>query len=467
MINLNNLVSPWLNVDDNIFITGIATDSRKVQPGNLFLSLQAKNISQAIEKGARAVICAEKSTLIPCYYLPDLPKYIGPILSKFYNYPSKDLNVIGITGTNGKTTVAYLLTQAYAQLNIKSYYLGTLGAGPIENIIATGMTTPPPQELQQLCLAAKNQGYHQLTMEVSSHALDQYRVDGIDFKQAIFTNLTHDHLDYHGTIAAYAAAKARLFTMPTLQEIIINADDQWAPMMTNPNCQIYRVGFGNNADVRVLNNSWSIEGMHLTISSPWGTCELTSRLLGDFNIYNILTVFTALMARGFKLDTIIPLIAGLKAPPGRMEIIAMQPLVLVDYAHTPDALEKALQTLHDFKLKTQAHKLWVVFGCGGCRDTTKRQAMGAIASRLADKVIVTSDNPRTEDPHHIMAQILSGVTNNATSIVDRKQAIHKCLSQANSNDIILIAGKGHENYQIIGTEKTHFSDQEVVRSFIQ
>jgi UDP-N-acetylmuramoyl-L-alanyl-D-glutamate--2,6-diaminopimelate ligase len=482
-IKLDELVSPWIeNVSPDLWISGIQTDSRKVKPGDLFLAIHKafevgqKYINDAIANGAVAVIYEDErlpNISIPAYHLKSLAKCVGPLTSRFFGEPSQSLNVIGITGTNGKTTIAYLLTQAYSLLGSKSYYVGTLGQGPIENIEETGMTTPDAIDLQNICFKTKQQGYQQLTMEVSSHALEQYRVDGIPFKQAIFTNLTHDHLDYHGTIEAYAKAKARLFSWDSLDTVIVNADDHWSSLMLkhiNPEINIYRIGMTNtDADVRVTHETWSLHGMELQIESPWGKIQLSSKLLGDFNVYNILTVFTSLMARGFSVEEVQSVIQKLQPPPGRMEVVATHPLVVVDYAHTPDALENALKTLRNFQIKTNAGRLWVIFGCGGDRDKTKRPVMGEIAARLSDVVIVTSDNPRTEEPSAIIEQIIQGIplATNTLNIVDRKEAILNCLVQALPNDIVLIAGKGHENYQIIGEVKNYFSDQDVVKDYFR
>lgn len=480
-MNLSELLKPWLKqIDTAIEITGLEADSRKIKPGFCFMAVHGafehgqKYIDDAIQNGAVAIIYDTEKTIqvdIPAYQFKALRLHLGEIASRFYQYPSKDLNTIGITGTNGKTTIAYLLTQAHAYLGIKTFYIGTLGAGPIGTIQETGMTTPDAIDLQKMCHDFKIQAYQQLVMEVSSHALDQYRIEGIPFKQAIFTNLTHDHLDYHGSIEEYAKAKSRLFTLPELETIIVNTDDPWHAFMlnhANPQAKIYRTGIHHFADIQVLEQNWSLNGMHLKLKTPWGEVFLHSHLLGEFNVHNILAVFTSLMAKGFALDDVVEVIAKLKAPPGRMEVVTNKPLVVVDYAHTPDALENALVTLQEFQKKTQAGALWVVFGCGGDRDPYKRPEMGKIAANLADYVVVTSDNPRTEEPLSIIKQVVKGMTrkNKLMQIEDRKLAILSSLEEAKPQDIILIAGKGHEDYQIIGQEKLHFSDQEIVRNYI-
>jgi UDP-N-acetylmuramoyl-L-alanyl-D-glutamate--2,6-diaminopimelate ligase len=308
-------------------------------------------------------------------------------------------------------------------------------------------------------------------MEVSSHALDQARVANIPFQQAIFTNLTHDHLDYHGSIENYALAKAKLFQMPTLKSIIVNMDDPWFSKMLIKvgNASVYGYGFHQSADVRVIKTQWSLKGMSLDCQTPWGDVVLQASLIGDFNVSNVLAVFTALMAQGFELQAVKTALAKLQAAPGRMQVVGHKPLVIVDYAHTPDALEKALTTLNTFKHSTKAGKLWVVFGCGGNRDPLKRPIMGKIAASLADIVVVTSDNPRNEDPVAIMNQIWGGIPETFSAklaIEDRKLAIITALQEAKQKDIILIAGKGHEDYQEIGSQRSYFSDQFVVKDFL-
>lgn len=481
-MKLAELLSPWIeNIEMDIEISGIESDSRQVMPRMLFLAAQApfdhvqRYIDEAIQKGAVAIIYDTDElpiASVPAFRLSKLCELFGPIASRFYGYPTHELNVIGVTGTNGKTTISYLLTQAYQLLGIKTFYIGTLGVGSLNDIHETGMTTPNALVLQKWCSHYRQQAYEQLVMEVSSHALDQYRVNGVPFKQAIFTNLTHDHLDYHGTIESYAKAKARLFQFEHLESMIINVDDPWGQWMiqqANPKTKVYRIGIHQPADIKVIAESWTLNGMHLDCETPWGAISIHAQLLGEFNVYNILSVMTALLDSGFDVDTVQQVIAQLTPPPGRMEVVSTRPLVVVDYAHTPDALENALKTLKDFQQKTTSGRLFVIFGCGGDRDPYKRPIMGEIASRYAYGVFVTSDNPRHENPHQIIEQIVAGIplSTKMMSITDRKLAIMSCLEEAHPEDIILIAGKGHENYQIIGDSKAHFSDQEIVNSFFK
>lgn len=481
-MKLSELLSPWIGkIDINLDIKGIESDSRRVQAGFLFCAVKGtldegqKYIDEAIEKGAVAIIydCQSPPKVsIPAYRLPQLTLYLGPIANRFFGYSIDDLNVIGITGTNGKTTIAYLLTQAYEILGTRSFYMGTLGVGPLADIVETNMTTPDAITTQKWCAKFHEMGYQQLVMEVSSHGLDQHRVSGIHFKQAIFTNLTHDHLDYHGDIESYAKAKARLFQFENLETMIVNIDDPWGEWMiqkAHANTKIYRIGIQQPADIKVIKESWSLKGMELECDTPWGLIKLHSKLLGEFNVYNILSVMTALLDRGFSIDSVQKVIAQLQAPPGRMEVVSTRPLVVVDYAHTPDALENALKTLKDFQEKTSSGRLFVVFGCGGDRDPYKRPIMGEIAARYAYGIFITSDNPRHENPNQIIDEIVAGIplSTKMMSIVDRKLAIMSCLEEALPEDIILIAGKGHENYQIIGDQKNYFSDQEIVKRFFK
>ncbi|NBX85617.1 MAG: UDP-N-acetylmuramoyl-L-alanyl-D-glutamate--2,6-diaminopimelate ligase [Gammaproteobacteria bacterium] len=474
------LLQPWVSdIAEDFEVKGLATDDRNVKKGDVFFAIKGTEgpskhyIFNAIDKGAVAIVhdafFHPENFGVPTYAIPDMNRKLSFIASRFYGEPTKDMSVIGITGTNGKTTVAYLLTQAYEMIAPKqSFYVGTLGIGPIDDLVNTGMTTPGPVELQGYCAKFANENARFLSMEVSSHGLDQDRVTAIPFEQAIFTNLTHDHLDYHGTFEHYAAAKAKLFKFPSLKTILMNGDDPWMEKMcsnVNPDAKVYTFGVSQNVDIRLKNKTWTLEGMTLDLESPWGNVQLKSFLLGDFNVYNIMAVFGSLMAKGYDQEQVKYIISQLKPAPGRMEVVCKKPLVIVDYAHTPDALENALKTLNAFKQETLAGKLWVVFGCGGDRDVTKRPMMGKIACDFADKIVVTSDNPRHEDPEKIIAQVLQGISKQVINISDRFLAIQTCLSKASSNDIILIAGKGHEDYQQIGDEKTYFSDQSVVRHY--
>lgn len=462
-------------------ILGIHNDSRQIKPGYLFIAYPGAVVDgrlycqQAIDAGAVAV--AYDPDNLPesfCYSnhvvyvpVPQLAYKLAAIASCFFGDPTRALSIAGVTGTNGKTTIAYQLAQAYNELGSPAAYIGTLGQGDVHDLQPVGNTTPDALCLQQLFHQYLQQGIKHVCMEVSSHALAQQRVANIDFTLAIYTNLTHDHLDYHETMQAYAQAKALLFTMPTLTLAIINHDDAYGSLMgvnVPSSCQKLTYGLEDGADVRALNIQVTMTGSTFDVASPWGLHSVYVKALGTFNIYNSLAVFSSLLAQGYDACDVVNVMGKLNASPGRMELVGKEPCVIVDYAHTPDALDNVLSTLTQLK----SGRLWVVFGCGGDRDRTKRPMMGNIASQYADVVIITSDNPRTEDPMSIIEAVAGGITGSTDviKILDRKQAIHHALQMADKQDIILIAGKGHEAYQQIGNTRFDFSDQDVVREYV-
>ena len=462
-------------------IFGLANDSRKVKPGDLFLAYPGAladgrlYCQQAIDKGALAVAyepneLPESFIFLPTIIyipIPELAQKLAVIASQFYHHPTQDLSVIGVTGTNGKTTIAYQLAQAFHLLGVKSAYIGTIGQGEVSSLAPLSNTTPDALQLQSLFANYQQSHIKQVCMEVSSHALDQQRVNCIDFKQAIYTNLSHDHLDYHHTMQAYAEAKALLFKVPSLEWAVVNHDDAYAPLMLANlpiKCKKLTYGLQEGADVRAVKWKMDMTGTTFDVASPWGVHTVQVQTLGVFNLYNSLAVFSSLLAENIPVPDVIAVMAKLFASPGRLEIVRQLPCVIVDYAHTPDALENVLSTLIELK----QGKLWVVFGCGGDRDRTKRPKMGKIAGQLADHVVLTSDNPRSEDPLLILDEIAEGLETSAAKVVriaDRKQAIYHALQFADKQDIILIAGKGHEDYQIIGSKRLTFSDQAVVRDY--
>jgi UDP-N-acetylmuramoyl-L-alanyl-D-glutamate--2,6-diaminopimelate ligase len=385
----------------------------------------------------------------------------------FYGDPSKDLSITAITGTNGKTTIAYLLAQAYEHLGSNAAYIGTLGYGQVNNLEPSLNTTPDGLCLQQLFDKFKKSGLQQVCMEVSSHALSLNRVDHVSFKQALYTNLSHEHLDFHHTIKAYANEKAKLFAMPGLESAVINLDDDYAKLMISklaPTVKKYTYGLGSACDVQAVDCKITMTGSEFNIVSPWGNHQLRTSLLGTFNIYNNLAVFTSLLASGMAINDVVKTIPTLCAAPGRMEVVAIEPCVIVDYAHSPDALENVLFTLNQLKRR----RIITVFGCGGERDKKKRPLMGRIASENSDLTIITSDNPRREDPDKIIADIADGMDNSTTylKITAREDAILKAINLAEPEDIILIAGKGHESYQQIGDVRINFSDKDIVAKML-
>ncbi|MCC5792483.1 MAG: UDP-N-acetylmuramoyl-L-alanyl-D-glutamate--2,6-diaminopimelate ligase [Legionellaceae bacterium] len=481
-MNLDELLSPFTpQALPSLKLGDICNDSRDVTAGSLFLAYPGLSadgrhyIEQAFDQGAAAVVY-EADNLpdtvgLPadklCIALENLSGKLPQIAQRFYQHPQKKLALTGVTGTNGKTTIAWLLAQAHQLLGVPSAYIGTLGEGSIGRIQALQNTTPDALCLQKLFYQYQQAGIRQVAMEVSSHALDQGRVSGLAFQQAIFTNLTHDHLDYHHSFERYAQAKAKLFAVDSLEYAIINQDDPAAEGMLKhapATCKVYRYGFHQKADVHALDMHVDQNGILANIKSPWGNFSIQMALIGQFNLYNAMAVFTSLVLSGYRPEHVIRVLRQLQASPGRMEIVAHQPLAIVDFAHSPDALQNVLSTLKQFK----KGRLLLVFGCGGERDKAKRPLMGAVAARFADQMIITSDNPRHEEPEHIMDEIAAGIPpeGKVLRICDRRKAIITALDMANSTDTVLIAGKGHEAYQWIGDQKTVFSDQDVVRQWL-
>jgi UDP-N-acetylmuramoyl-L-alanyl-D-glutamate--2,6-diaminopimelate ligase len=458
----------------SIDIKGLQNDSRKVSPGDLFFAYPGAScdgrlfITQAIENGAAAIVYEEEtnppftSTKIPLIPIKNLGQEFAAITNQFYAYPSRNLDITGVTGTNGKTTIAYLLTQAQQLLNRQSAYIGTIGYGTTSNIAPLSNTTPDNLVLQKILFDYHTQGVEMVNMEVSSHALEQHRVDGIHFNQAIFTNLSHEHLDYHKSMEAYALAKAKLFATQDLKSAILNRDDAYYSVMANnvpKTCNILTFGL-HGADIQAIDCMLSMKGSAFNIKTPWGMFRVITQLLGKFNIYNCLAVFACLVSQGYTPASVVKIFPSLKASPGRMELVNTSPVILVDYAHSPDAFENALNTLSALKVRS----LLVVFGCGGDRDKAKRPIMGKIAQRYADYIIITNDNPRSEEPSEIIAEIKQGMDDSSNIVVieDRKAAIAKAIELASEDDIVLIAGKGHENYQELGRQRIYFSDQGTV-----
>lgn len=481
-MKLNTLLNPWIACDlPAINILGIHNDSRKVSQGFLFCAYPGNltdgrlYIEHALNAGATAVVYDPENYSVPSHLsnvplipFPNLAQTLAALANRFYDEPSQKLQVTGVTGTNGKTTIAYQLAQAHQRLGHKSAYIGTIGQGNPAELKPLENTTPDGIFLQSLINQYAKDAVEQVCLEVSSHALAQKRVDRINFDQAIFTNLTLDHLDYHQTMDAYAQAKAQLFTYPSLKFAIINQDDPYSQFMAShlpPSCTCLTYGIKKSSDVQVIDWNVSMAGMLVHLKSPWGEAKLELNALGYFNVYNALAIFTSLLAWGYPLNEVTQAIKSLKPAAGRMEVVSQNPCVVVDFAHSPDALENVLKTLKSLK----ENRLIVVFGCGGDRDKSKRPIMGNIAMNYADIAIITSDNPRTEDPDQIIKEIAQGISTSNTpyyQVVNRREAIQQAIALANDNDIILIAGKGHESYQQIGHTKYPFSDQLIVKEII-
>ncbi|OOF79881.1 UDP-N-acetylmuramoyl-L-alanyl-D-glutamate--2,6-diaminopimelate ligase [Rodentibacter caecimuris] len=476
------------SLPQNIEINELVLDSRKVKTGDLFVAIKGHQvdatcfIEQAILAGASAVVAETGSVDMhlsvvyqqqkPVIYYYNLSSNLSEIADKFYDSPSKKLTLVGVTGTNGKTTVSQLLAQWVRQLGHKPAVMGTIGNGLLGQVVEAKNTTGSPNEIQSSLASFVNAGADFAAIEVSSHGLVQHRVEALDFNVAIFTNLSRDHLDYHGTMEDYTQAKKRFFfdLSPDLQ--ILNADDpvgaEWLKSLPNGIAVSCEASFQPNSKqwLKAVSARFTHEGTIIDFTSSWGNGTLNSPLIGAFNVSNLLLAMATLLALGYSLESLINSVSTLQGVRGRMEMIKVEekPAVIVDYAHTPDALEKAL-------IAAREHcngKLWCIFGCGGDRDRGKRPLMAKVAEQFADMVIVTTDNPRTEEPDQIETDIVSGFSNmdNVGLISDRAQAIEFAIQGAQKNDLILIAGKGHEDYQIVGNEILHFSDQETAEFYL-
>ncbi len=458
-------------------ITGITKDSREVRPGYVFFATGSSKpfVSQAVEKGASVIVSdGELQAAMPCLVVTDDVRILlAKMAVRFYGFPSRDLCVTGITGTNGKTTVTYLMESIVAAAGKKAGVIGTISYRYGGHVLRRPNTTPESVETQALLKAMKEAGVAHAIMEVSSHALHQGRAEEIEFDHAVFTNLTHDHLDYHGDFEHYRQAKQLLFTRCLTKSIkerkyaIINIDDPVGPSLIQAppvTTLTYSMVEGADAyptsfkeDIRGLTADLSITGSNITISTP---------LVGRFNVSNILAAALVGHASGIPADQIKKGIESLAGVPGRLERVGEHlPFhVFVDYAHTPDALRKTLETLN----RVRTGRLIVVFGCGGDRDTTKRPVMGRIASQLADFSIITSDNPRSEEPQAIIEAIKTGFSGNSfKAIENRREAVAHAVAMAHENDVVLVAGKGHEDYQIIGKIVHPFSDREVIEECLR
>jgi UDP-N-acetylmuramoyl-L-alanyl-D-glutamate--2,6-diaminopimelate ligase len=462
-------------------IAGLTLDSRAVATGDAFVALRGASrhgldhAPDAARRGARAILWDPAEGKAPAaargevafVAVRELRDRLGGIADRFYGAPSSRLTVAGVTGTNGKTTCAWLLAGAVTGLARRGAYLGTLGAGFPPRLDRAELTTPDVISLHRQLRALADAGATHVAMEVSSHALDQQRIAGVRVQVAAFCNLSRDHLDYHGTMERYAAAKERLFRLPGLERAVINVGDaagrRFAAGLA-PGVELTAVAVGGEAPaasrfVHVGRVQASDGGLELDISGHFGRRRLRSRLIGPFNAENLAITLGVLLAWQFDADQAIAALGACHAPPGRMEAhrLANGALAVIDYAHTPDALSKALAAL-------RAHargRVLVVFGCGGERDPGKRALMGEVASRLADRVIVTDDNPRGEDADRIVAMILAGMRAPERALVerDRARAIGAAIDEARAGDAVLIAGKGHEEYQQVGHERRPFSDR--------
>lgn len=471
-----------------VAVSGLSMDSRSVPVGGLFLACNGGHshglqfVESAMQHGAAAIAwepapgVAPPQLPVPAVAVPELARRAGEVAARFYGHPSTGLFMVGVTGTDGKTSTAWLISQALAQLGQSCGYMGTLGYGFPQALATASHTTPDAVAVQAWLARLQHAGAQAVAMEVSSHALDQGRVNGTGFDVAVLTNLTRDHLDYHGDVAHYAAAKRRLFDMPGLRAAVLNVDDaygqQWLQALPQ-GCAGIAYGVGSQVPAAATRHVLADEpqlhagGLRLELSTSAGQALLESPLLGRFNAYNLLAALAVLLEHEVPLTTAVQVLGAVQPVPGRMQALHAggQPLVVVDYAHTPQALVQALAAM-------RAHtpgKLICVFGCGGDRDRGKRAPMAAAVAAAADYAVVTDDNPRHEAPEAIVAELLKGMPAGFAYCVehDRARAIHHAIAMAGAQDAVLIAGKGHEDYQLYADERRHFSDVAQVRELLQ
>jgi len=486
-VSLKQLLGDYVAINclPDIPVTGMSLDSRKVQSGNIFVALAGQSehglafAEMAVSNGAVAVLCDRKfdqycqqilSALMTrsiCIPIDNLKDKLGEIASHFYDEPSKRLFTVGVTGTDGKTSVSHFIAQAFDRVGQTSAVMGTIGNGLINRLETATHTTPDVIQVQKLLADIVAQGADQVAMEVSSHGLDQGRTDAVEFDVAVLTNLGRDHLDYHGDIETYSDAKKKLFQQKNLKSAVINLDDEFGRQLahefsdkldiwgyasqTEENCGLKNVVSASDIKAHA-------QGLSLHVCSPKGEANVNLNLMGRFNVSNVLATLAVMLIKGIEFSEAIQSLEKLTTVPGRMQVIAAnnKPRVIVDYAHTPQALESVLKSLKEHS----ENKLICVFGCGGDRDKGKRPLMAKIAEDYADEVIVTDDNPRTENAEKITSDIFEGFNDISCVqlIRDRKQAIYQAVQNANEQDIVLIAGKGHENYQLVGDVKHVFSD---------
>jgi UDP-N-acetylmuramoyl-L-alanyl-D-glutamate--2,6-diaminopimelate ligase len=484
----DRLAASELRTIDALRIRHLTSDSRAVKRGDTFVAYRGEArdgrqyIGQAIAAGASSVLWERggfkwnAAWNVPNLALPDLRARAGLIASHVYKHPGRKLRMIGITGTNGKTTCSQWIARALNQRGVRTAVVGTLGYGLRGALRPLVNTTPDALWLQAQLASLKQRGASAVSMEVSSIGLEQGRVAGVPFDIAVLTNLTRDHLDYHRTMAKYKAAKAKLFAVETLTHAVLNLDDAFgvelAASIKRRGLKLIGYGFDKGADAprrlqRVIGSRLEsgADGVHFDVATPQGCAHVSSGVLGRHNASNLLATLAVLLACDIPLNEAVKVLEGLQAVPGRMQRIGggRRPLAVIDYAHSPDALENVLRTLRDLT----DGELWCVFGCGGDRDRGKRPLMGEAASRLADRVIVTSDNPRFENPSAIIDEIRRGVRGACTVEPDRRRAIASALRGARRGDVVLIAGKGPEPYQEIRGVRHPFSDLDAARAALR
>ena len=470
----------------------LVLDSRLVKKGDTFVAVSGYQtdgrefIGKAFDGGAALVLAeADESEKYQAEYADDeriiwinqLAKQLSLIASNYYDDPSRTLKTIGVTGTNGKTSCSYLIAKTLQKMHFECFLLGTLGVGQSSSLQDTETTTADAITMQRVLAEAVDSGAQFAAMELSSHGIMQYRAEAVRLNTAVFTNLTRDHLDYHGTMENYANSKRQLFIDPNLKNAVINMDDKFGRKLSKDEAitavkwlvttKLPTSGSNLNRWIWAEDVVFSLGGMHAKVYTPWGSGKLDSSLIGQFNLSNLLLVIATLGCILKDIDPVLMALKNVKSAPGRMQKIGNKktPLVVVDYAHTPDALEQTLMAIREHCVGL----IWCIFGCGGDRDNGKRSLMAKIAEKLSNRVIVTNDNPRTEDPQKICDDIFSGFRkpDKVTYIADRETAIRTAIEKANVGDAILIAGKGHEDYQIIGKEKLHLCDVEIATKMIK
>ncbi|RWR00536.1 UDP-N-acetylmuramoylalanyl-D-glutamate--2,6-diaminopimelate ligase [[Pantoea] beijingensis] len=480
--NLRDLLAPWVPGAPERPLREMILDSRVAASGDLFVAIAGHQadgrrfIAQAIAQGVSAVIAeaegeAEDGDIVemhgvPVIYLAQLPQRLSALAGRFYQQPGEKLRLVGVTGTNGKTTTTQLLAQWATLMGETGAVMGTVGNGLYGRLVPSENTTGSAVDVQHALHSLVEQGATLAAMEISSHGLVQHRVAALPFAAAAFTNLSRDHLDYHGDMTRYEAAKWLLFSEHQVGQTIINADDEVGFRWLQQLPDAVAVTMKNNLQpgchgrwLKATRVSFHDNGASIAFESTWGNGEIDSRLMGAFNVSNLLVALATLLALGYPLASLIATGNQLQPVCGRMEVFhaPAKPTVVVDYAHTPDALEKALEAA---RLHCRG-QLWCVFGCGGDRDKGKRPLMGAIAEQFSDVVVVTDDNPRSEEPSAIVTDILSGLLDpgRARVLHGRAQAVTNVIMQAKENDVVLIAGKGHEDYQLVGNRRLDYSDR--------
>ncbi|WP_293797817.1 UDP-N-acetylmuramoyl-L-alanyl-D-glutamate--2,6-diaminopimelate ligase [uncultured Pantoea sp.] len=488
--NLRDLLAPWVPGAPARPLRDMTLDSRAAASGDLFIAVAGHHadgrrfIPQAIAQGVAAVIAEAEGEAsdgdiremhgVPVIYLAQLQQRLSALAGRFYQQPASKLKLIGVTGTNGKTTTTQLMAQWANLLGETGAVMGTVGNGLYGQLVATENTTGSAVDVQHVLNDLVGQGATLTAMEVSSHGLVQHRVAALPFAAAVFTNLSRDHLDYHGDMQSYESAKWLLFSEHQVAEAIINADDEvgrrWLAKLPDAVAVTMEDNLQSGCHGRWLKATavdYHDGGAHIRFSSSWGNGEFDSRLMGAFNVSNLLLALATLLALDYPLDALVATAPQLQPVCGRMEVFTApdKPTVVVDYAHTPDALEKALEAAR-LHCKGQ---LWCVFGCGGDRDKGKRPLMGAIAEQFSDIVVITDDNPRSEEPMAIVNDILTGLLDpgRARVVSGRAQAVTNAVMQAGADDIVLVAGKGHEDYQIIGNRRLDYSDRDTVARLLE